>query len=568
MTSLPWRNNTSHDISSQVNPRYETPKGAQDKADKAEQNAKQYADDNFAKNAFKTIKVDGMQDIVADDKEDVLTIEGRTGISVTTNPLSDKLILTATGDAIPGEHGSSHLSDGADPIPDATDTTSGLLSPAEKIAIEQHSIDISNIEENIDDLKVEITTYVKKNSLILNVMDFGAKGDGITDDTLSIQTAINYCAQMGGGIVYLPPGTYLISSTLQIKSSNVTLCGSGHASRILGNFVTGNIIYAGRSSLVTQAVVNVGIKDLSIASTVKKTSGAAIFCELAERFNITGVYASPAEDDNYNLYDGLYFKYFDNCVVDRVYLSQSHNGITMFGMADQSWGANLFICGGSKIIGNHLNGSTGIYIGGSAGGINVEDTDIIKCDINIHINSNLSTKENREIFLNQCFVDSAGNHGILINDNGVVYLHMTGTWIASSGSVSSGGFPNGNNIQTTSVQSGRMDVIMIGCRVFNAYGSGLVLNAGRWTITGCSVHTNGRGAAGGHGVNVINPNVSSLVLNGNSIINNGNSTLGIGVLITSGVSNYIVTNNNVQNNGTTGISDNGASNKIVSNNLL
>lgn len=40
----------------------------------------------------------------------------------------------------------------------------------------------------------------------VNVMDFGAKGDGIADDTQAIQTAIDQ-----GGSVYFPPGTYRVT---------------------------------------------------------------------------------------------------------------------------------------------------------------------------------------------------------------------------------------------------------------------------------------------------------------------------------------------------------------------
>lgn len=42
----------------------------------------------------------------------------------------------------------------------------------------------------------------------LNVRDFGAKGDGETDDTLFIQCAINACPK--GGRVYIPAGVYKI----------------------------------------------------------------------------------------------------------------------------------------------------------------------------------------------------------------------------------------------------------------------------------------------------------------------------------------------------------------------
>lgn len=46
---------------------------------------------------------------------------------------------------------------------------------------------------------------------IFNVFDYGAKGDGISDDTLAIQKAINAAAKAGGGEVYLPHGTYIVS---------------------------------------------------------------------------------------------------------------------------------------------------------------------------------------------------------------------------------------------------------------------------------------------------------------------------------------------------------------------
>jgi hypothetical protein len=51
-----------------------------------------------------------------------------------------------------------------------------------------------------------------------NVIEFGATGNGIEDDTPSIQDAIDSCHQSGGGTVYFPAGTYL-SGSIHLKSN-------------------------------------------------------------------------------------------------------------------------------------------------------------------------------------------------------------------------------------------------------------------------------------------------------------------------------------------------------------
>ncbi len=74
-----------------------------------------------------------------------------------------------------------------------------------------------------------------KNKVKLNdtvsVKDFGAVGDGVTDDTTAIQAAINSMSSTGGR-VFFPSGTYLVNSGITLKT-RVTLEGADRNSTII-----------------------------------------------------------------------------------------------------------------------------------------------------------------------------------------------------------------------------------------------------------------------------------------------------------------------------------------------
>lgn len=60
------------------------------------------------------------------------------------------------------------------------------------------------------------TTVQSKLREVVSVKDFGAKGDGTTDDTTAIQAAITYAQSGNGCVVYMPAGIYVISDTITI----------------------------------------------------------------------------------------------------------------------------------------------------------------------------------------------------------------------------------------------------------------------------------------------------------------------------------------------------------------
>ncbi len=73
------------------------------------------------------------------------------------------------------------------------------------------------IEARLEDAVVASCEFATEPEFVtLNIKEFGAKGDGQTDDTLFIQAAILSCPE--GGRVLVPEGTYLIT-TLFLKSN-------------------------------------------------------------------------------------------------------------------------------------------------------------------------------------------------------------------------------------------------------------------------------------------------------------------------------------------------------------
>lgn len=106
-------------------------------------------------------------------------------------------------------------------------------------------------------------------SVTFNVKDFGAKGDFATDDTTTIQAALDTANSAGGGIVHMPAGNYLHS---QIKyGSNVVLQGAGANLTVLYQTSgTALPMLVSRDNTVTQQ--NVVIRDIGLTGFNNQTS--------------------------------------------------------------------------------------------------------------------------------------------------------------------------------------------------------------------------------------------------------------------------------------------------------
>lgn len=69
-------------------------------------------------------------------------------------------------------------------------------------------------------------TQHDKNIDLVSVKDFGAKGDGTTDDTAAIQASID-ALYPAGGMVYFPKGIYKIIDTINITNIPIHIKGDG-----------------------------------------------------------------------------------------------------------------------------------------------------------------------------------------------------------------------------------------------------------------------------------------------------------------------------------------------------
>lgn len=137
------------------------------------------------------------------------TYTDSTGLSANTNPI----ILDSRGEAnvwLGGNNYTLTLKTATDVLIWSVDGVNG-------------SFNSSNISYTPAGTGAVTTTVQAKLRQTVSVQDFGAIGDGTTDDTAAIQAAINALSAAGvGGTVLLPAGAYKITQNLSITWPNST----------------------------------------------------------------------------------------------------------------------------------------------------------------------------------------------------------------------------------------------------------------------------------------------------------------------------------------------------------
>lgn len=223
--------------------------------------------------------------------------------------------------------------------------------------------------------------YVAKGALVFNVKDYGATGNGSTDDHASIQAAIAAANAAGGGVVYLPKGIYQISGTLSIgTTSSIKLLGAGRGITWLrATTTTAHMIDVGNAAYTSIACLSLtrstrGTTGFGIRYTA--TTGEAPYNDLHDLHVLNqarGIHLGPAT-----------FGYVRNVVVegsaaDGIFLTNNTNSGALqwelSGILSQGNGGSGFRVFAQNIGATQITMGTwrGIYtFGNSSSGIRLE----------------------------------------------------------------------------------------------------------------------------------------------------------------------------------------------------
>jgi hypothetical protein len=370
----------------------------------------------------------------------------------------------------------------------------------------------------------------------VSVKDFGATGDGTTDDTAAIQLALNAGTY---GAVYFPTGTYKVSSALTVNPSTHVF-GSGFDAIIKTNSATANIF-----NVSGQYVY---ISDLSFNSSVTRTGGYYVdILSGSSRFRMEQFWM-------YNAKSGI-------CVRDTSSTVTIAQGEILNNVAVT--GVGIKIAGGLEIsirdvlIDQASQIYAGIYIV-KAGDVSIEDCQLLTCGQALYLEANNTVIVS--VFANNTFFDNStrGLYVLATNSGTVARCLFDQCWFSSSAN---------QGILLNTATSGLIDGIDFnGCHVFlnNSNGFQIENNTKNVQIHDCAIASNANsGVAIASNVNYISVQ-DCHIGTGYGLGANVN-----GILVDAGTGDYLrICNNDLNNNSSAGLVYNATGqNSVVVGNL-
>lgn len=113
---------------------------------------------------------------------------------------------------------------------------------------------LKGTSEKLEGVSVSMRDVMSRS---VSVKDFGAKGDGFSDDTYQIQSAIDYMVDNGGGVVNVPIGVYSVTSLTVY--GNVSVVGESRSDSVIRSI--GEV-----GALITLSGSECGLSDITVAA--------------------------------------------------------------------------------------------------------------------------------------------------------------------------------------------------------------------------------------------------------------------------------------------------------------
>jgi hypothetical protein len=333
--------------------------------------------------------------------------------------------------------------------------------------------------------------------------DYGAVGDGSTDDTTAMQ---NWLAAITAGTTgYLPAGQYKITSALSMSVARFAIFGEGYSSIILyaGASTTADIFTIGNG---VSEIGRIVLENFRIESNTTMTGGYGLRLRKFVRSRMRNIILG-GQDGNNKLYNGIYFDETDVVSYIGADIKALNNGLTVRGGTPTGPKSELWLKHG-KITGC---GNVGLLMAGAFGGLKIDQMDIIgNTSHGMLIDQSLSAEVNREVQVSKASFDTNGGAGIYLNGGfgagGI--LSLTGTWVATN---------DAHGIVVSANETAAARIQMTGGTLFNHTGDGIrILN------TTPTVHLDGVLIRDNTGYGINNSSAGTNVMVGhNSFVSNG-----------------------------------------------
>jgi len=269
--------------------------------------------------------------------------------------------------------------------------------------------------------------------LPLNLKTYGAKGDGVTDDTAAINAWVTELVSRGA-VGYAPAGNYRFTSAMTWPAGSLPwgIVADGSA--------TVTFTYAGANASNDIITIGDGTTDLirrifsgfTLRSSTTMTAGIGIHIKRLCRSLVYDVVAD-GQDGNGNLWHGIRYNGLDNVFFDRFEVRAQKDGLQVNGLTGSNPKADLHVT-------NYKISScdVGVRIGGAFGGFYSGTGSLAVCGDSFVVDTTLVAEANREVFFTpETSLDTPTRCNLVVDQSlsSQMYINVPqGMWMASSGS--------------------------------------------------------------------------------------------------------------------------------------